>query len=76
MYWVKRPAYELAFAVPRAPRRGACGAQPWVYLRVKTPRQGKSFILDMPDVERFYGDLRQMIEYIQSERRKIRASTP
>jgi hypothetical protein len=45
-------------------------------VRVKTPRQGRGFILEMPEVEQFYGDLLQMIEYMQSERRSAEASTP
>jgi hypothetical protein len=76
MYWVKRPAYELALAVPQASHAGARGARPRVCVRVKTPRQGRGFILEMPEVEQFYGDLLQMIEYMQSERRSAEASTP
>jgi hypothetical protein len=76
MYWVKRPAYELALAVPQASHAGARGARPRVCVRVKTPCQGRSFILEMPEVEQFYGDLLQMIEYIQSERRRAEASIP
>jgi len=76
MCWIKRSAYELAFAVPQAPHVGACGARPRVYVRMKTPSEDGSFILDMPDVERFYGDLRQMIEYMQSERRKAGQQPP
>ena len=41
MYWVKRPAYELALAVPQASHAGARGARPRVCVRVKTPVPGQ-----------------------------------
>jgi hypothetical protein len=76
MCLVKRHTYELAFAVPHAPQALACGAQPRIYVRAKTPCQAGRFILELADVEQFYGDLVQMLEYMQSERQKTGVSMP
>ena len=76
MCLVKRHTYELAFAVPHSPDALARGAQPKVYIRVKTPCRTGQFIFDLADVERFHEDLQQMLEYMQSERQKTGISTP
>ena len=74
MYLVKRRTYELAFAVPHAPHALAHGAQPRLHVRVKTQCQTGGFTLVVEDMPQFYTDLRQMMEYMQSERRKLSTS--
>lgn len=76
MCLVKRHAYELTLAIPHAPQVQICRRQPHVYVRLKAPGQAAGFILDLPDVERLYEDLRQMLEYLQRERRKRKALRP
>ena len=75
MYLVKRRTYELAFAVPHAPHALANGAQPHLHVCVKTQCQSGRFTLVVEDITQFYTDLRQMMEYMQSERRKLSTST-
>ena len=76
MCLVKRDAYELAFAVPHLPRTHADEAQPCLHVRVKQPCQAGGFVLDLEDVESFYEDLLQMIEYWQIECQKIGRTKP
>jgi hypothetical protein len=76
MCLVKRHAYELAFAVPHAPHAPADEAQPRLHVRMKQPCRAGEFVLALEDVERFYEDLLQMIEYLQTERQKIGMSKP
>jgi hypothetical protein len=76
MCMVKRHAYELAFAVPHASRAIACGAQPCMHIRVKTPCQAEGFVLTLENVARFYEDLLQMMEYLQREHQKLGTSKP
>lgn len=76
MCLVKRHAYELAFAVPHAPHVLDDGAQPRLHIHVKRPCQAGGFALNLEDVERFYEDLLQMLEYLQNERQRTAASKP
>jgi hypothetical protein len=74
MCLMKRHTYELAFAVPRSPQALTCGAQPRVYVRIKTPCHAGRLSLDLVDVAQFYEDLLQTLEYMQSEGQKPGAS--
>jgi len=76
MCLVKRRTYELMFAVPHAPQAQTCSTQPRVYVRVKTSCQAAGFTLELPDVERLYEDLLQMLEYVQHEHRRPTAPKP
>lgn len=76
MCLVKRHAYELAFAVAHSPHAPAGEAQPRLHVRVKQPGQAGEFVLALEDIERFYEDLLQMIEYLQTERQKVGMSKP
>jgi hypothetical protein len=76
MCLVKRHAYELVFALPHALHAMADEAQLRLQVHVKWPCQAGGFVLSLKDVERFYEDLGQMIEYWQTERQKIAMSKP
>jgi hypothetical protein len=76
MCLIKRRAYELALAVPHSPHALAAGAQPQLYVRVKTPCQARGFALALEDAEQLYEDLLQMMAYMQNKRQKTGASRP
>jgi hypothetical protein len=74
MCLVKRRAYELAFAVPLEPHALTGGAQPRLHVRVKQPGHAGGFVLSLREVEGFYEDLLQMMQYLQNERQKTGSS--
>jgi hypothetical protein len=71
---VKRHTYELAFAIPPSAHGLRGGAQPCLHVRVKQTCVGGGFALNLEDVECFYEDLLQMMEYLQNERQRIELS--
>jgi hypothetical protein len=68
---VKRHTYELAFAVPPSAHGLPGRAQPCLHVRLKQTSVAGGFVLNLEDVERFYEDLLQMMEYLQNERQRI-----
>jgi hypothetical protein len=73
---VKRHAYELAFALPHSPQAMADKAQLRLHVHVRWPCQAGGFVLSLGDIERFYADLLQMIEYWHTERQKTGLTKP
>jgi hypothetical protein len=67
VYLVKRPTYELLFAVPR---RRACylsGDRSVFQVRFKYQCQIPGLIFDIKDLEDFYDGLSRLMEYVQME---------
>ena len=69
VYLVKRPAYDLTFAIPKAPPTFLGGVRPFFQVRFKdTQQQGHA--LSPEELEDFYMDLSQLMEYVRTEREK------
>jgi hypothetical protein len=72
VYMVKRPTYELLFAVPR---RRACYLgedRPIFQVRFKYQCQIPGLIFDIEDIEDFYDGLSRLMEYVQMEQDRHR----
>jgi hypothetical protein len=76
MCLVKRHTYELAFAIPHSPQGSPAEALPCLHVRVKHTGDAGGFVLNLGDVECFYEDLLQMMEYLQNERQRVGLSKP
>ena len=69
---VKRHAYELAFTFLHSPHDATADEiQVRLYVHVKLPCLADGFVLPLRDLDHFYEDLLQMLEYWHTERRKI-----
>jgi hypothetical protein len=76
MWLVKRQAYELVFTTPNSLHPLSHGEQPRLHVRCKAQRHTATFALHLEDLNHFYEDLLCMMEYVQSERQKLRRSEP
>lgn len=70
MYLVKRPSYELVFAIPTG-HPSSCNLDHAIFqVRFKEQSQTGSFVLKLEELEDFYDGLSQLMEYIRIERAK------
>jgi hypothetical protein len=76
VWLVKRQAYELVFATPRSRHPVSQAGQPRIHVRFKAQRRSEAFAFQVEDLNHFCEDLLCMMEYVQSERRKLRRSEP
>jgi hypothetical protein len=76
MCLVKRHAYKVSFTLPHVPHAMSDEAQLRLHVQVRGACQAGEFGLSLGDTERLYEDLRQIIEYWQTERQKSRRSKP
>lgn len=74
MFLVKRPAYELAIAVRHAPQMTMREDLPHLHVRLKAQCQSGVFVLDLATLKGFQQDLLCLLEYVQTERKKLVAS--
>ncbi len=72
MYLAKRPSYEFVLAVPNGHRHLLSADRALVQMRFKDQRQAQEFVLDIDELEDFYEDLSQLVEYIKAERERRR----
>ena len=76
MWLVKRQAYELVFTTPNALGPLSHGQQSRIHVRFKAQRHPAAFALQLDELNHFYEDLLCMMEYVRSDRQKLRTSQP
>jgi hypothetical protein len=74
MCLVKRPAYELALAVARAPQVTKEQDKSRLHVHLKTQCPSLAFVFDLETFKHFHADLLCLLDYVQTERQKPVAS--
>lgn len=68
IYLVKRPSYTLAIAAPRLFPTGLSWEQAVFQARLTQRGQRWSCVLNPPELEAFFEDLRGLVEYLRERR--------
>jgi hypothetical protein len=68
MYLVKRPLYDFCLTVPRMGATGQGNGRPLLQVRFKDQCLKPDFVLEIDEMEDFFEDLCQLMEYVRAEK--------